>query len=530
VTGPFRGKIQQHRSPKDDLELEVARGAIASALFPALATPPAVVGRYELRARIGAGGMGIVFAAHDPTLQRDLAVKLLHPARRDVQDNNQALLKEAQNTARLVHPCVVTVFDAGLHEGRLFVAMELVSGQSMAEWFATRPPWRQAVAALAQAARGIEAAHAEGIIHRDFKPGNVLLGDNGRVCVTDFGLAREIGEPDIGSHALPQGPADENSRVHTRAGEVAGTPAYMAPEQYLGMAQDERTDQFAFCVTLYEALWGRRPFEAPTVRELREIALTQEPPFPALPELPRELVSAVSRGMSKQRQDRFASMGELAGLLEALTTDVDLRAALGAPPAAPPDAPRESMYQSYIRALPDGLDTAPEAQIPTRVTRLILAQKPPWNPPPELAPILGALQTEDSISQVKTRALVCAFYDEHFRSLAEYEAFMEPVAAGIMRVVFGVHVCPEPSSPRYLDVLLSVYNNATPGMVMQAVERNPWSARIRVDHPAWTVNDVHLTAIRAVLRAAFLVSGSRLAEVTISSRADDHFELLARWR
>jgi len=518
------------RDAGDVLELQAARNAIASALFPALETAPATVGRYQLRRRLGAGGMGIVFAAHDPTLQREVAVKLLNPSTQRGPRADEALLTEAQNTARLVHPGVVTVFDAGIHDGRVFVTMELVSGQTLARWLTTRPPWRQAVAALARAARGIEAAHDCGIIHRDFKPANVLLGVDGRVCVADFGLARAIHDPAHAEHVFPIGAADAHARALTDGGEVAGTPAYMAPEQYLGMVQDERTDQFAFCVSLYEALWGRRPFEAPTLRELREVVLTAEPSLPASPSLPPELTRAVSRGLSKNRQDRFTTMGELARLLESLTADVDLRDAFGAPTVQPAAAPREGTYRAYLRLLAHGLETCPEAQVPTRVTQLILAQKPLTNPPPELVPILRALHTQHAISQVQTRALVCAFYDEHFTSLDEFASFMEPVAMGVMRVVFGVQACPAPSSPHYIDLLLSTYNNATPGMVMRAVERRPWSVRVRVDHPPRTVIDVHRVAIAAVVRGEFLVTGSKLAEVTIASRADDHFVLQARWR
>jgi serine/threonine protein kinase len=472
----------------------------------------------------------IVFAAVDPYLRRELAVKLLHPAPRAAEGADDALLTEAQNTARLVHPGVVTVFDAGLHEGRVFVAMELVAGQTMAQWLTARPPWQHAIAVLARAARGIEAAHACGIIHRDFKPANVLLGTDGRVCVADFGLAREIGDGRFVEHVLPHDAASGTARARTMSGEVAGTPAYMAPEQYLGMAQDERTDQFAFCVALYEALWGRRPFQASSLPELKERMLKMDPVMPSSPPLPRELTSAVSRGLSKRRQDRFASMGELAQLLESFSADVEVRKALSVPPAPEPvEAPRESMYDAYLRMLPDGLDTAPGAVVPSRVTQLILAQKPLKRAPPELLPIVRLLYTQHAISQVQTRALMCAFYDEHFDSLADFEAFMKPMGVGVMRVIFGLHACPEPSSPHYIDVLLSVYNNATPGMVLQAVEKKPWFARVRVEHPAHTVVDVHRVAIASIVRSELLVTGSTLAEVRIVGRADDYFELTARW-
>lgn len=514
----------------DGLELEASRSTVASALFPSLEARRVTVGRYELLRRLGSGGMGIVFEAYDPTLRREVALKLLRPGRGAGQGADQVLLEEAQSAARLVHPSVVTVFDAGQHEGRVFVAMELIRGPSMARWFTKRPPWRQAVAALARAARGIEAAHTEGLIHRDFKPANVLLGPDGRVCVVDFGLARQLDGLGRGARVEDDAPADASARHHTATGEIAGTPAYMAPEQYLGSVQDERTDQFAFCVTLYEALWGRRPFVAPTLGELRDSVLKTDPPTPMSGDLPRELVNAVSRGLSKRRHERFANMGELASLLESLTADIDLHVGWSDPTPVTEPSSRPSAYDAYLQPLPDGLETAPEALIPSRVTRLILAQKPLENPPAALIPVLRELHAKDSLSQVKTRALVCALYDEHFDSLAAFEAFMEPVAIGVMRVVFGVQSCPAPSSRHYLDVLLSVYNNATPGMVMSAIERAPWSARIRVAHPPSTVADVHRAAITAIVRAELRASGSKVAEVAIISIAEDHFDLRAHWR
>jgi predicted Ser/Thr protein kinase len=223
--------------------------------------PGTRIGRYTVESRLGAGGMGVVYAAIDTELHRRVAIKLL---RGDVDDRigtqgRERLLREARTLASLSHPNVVTVYDVGTHAGDLFLAMELVDGGSLATWL--RGASRSAddvVDRMIEAGRGLAAAHAAGVVHRDVKPDNVLVGRDGRARMTDFGLARSL---DASPIEPTPGESPPDSGNLTRTGAVLGTPAYMAPEQVGGgRAIDARTDQWAFCATLYEAIAGVRPF------------------------------------------------------------------------------------------------------------------------------------------------------------------------------------------------------------------------------------------------------------------------------
>jgi tetratricopeptide (TPR) repeat protein/tRNA A-37 threonylcarbamoyl transferase component Bud32 len=254
------------------------------------------IGRYVVLERLGAGGMGIVYAAYDPELDRRVAIKLIRaaadPARAETA--RVRLLREAQSLAKLSHPNVIAVHDAGTYEGQVFVAMEYVAGRDLAQWLRDeRRGWPEIVGVFVAAGRGLAAAHGAGIVHRDFKPENVLVGDDGRVRVLDFGLAHgavderaSLGldisarlsrstfdggtqEEDERELALRStGPASQVSTKLTQAGALVGTPAYMAPEQHLGRPTDARTDQFSFCVALFEALYRVRPFPGSTPHEL----------------------------------------------------------------------------------------------------------------------------------------------------------------------------------------------------------------------------------------------------------------------
>ncbi len=252
------------------------------------------VDRFRLARRIGAGGMGEVWAAHDPDLDREVAVKL-------VRGEADRLVGEARAMARLAHPNVVTVFDAGVHDDGAWIAMELVDGGNLRAWMKAGPPVRDVVAVFAAAGRGLAAAHRAGIVHRDFKPDNVMLGRDGRVRVGDFGLA--VG--DAGDDAAA----------------VAGTPAYMAPEQQLGRAVDARADQFAFCVSMWEALGGERPFVPessvgmPTALGVG-LAIIDDARGPHPPRAPRWLRQVLDRGLAADRDARYPSMDALVDALE----------------------------------------------------------------------------------------------------------------------------------------------------------------------------------------------------------------------
>jgi tetratricopeptide (TPR) repeat protein len=300
------------------------------------------LGRYVLLEAIGAGGMGQVFRAFDPELDRAVAIKLLHPSADP--DDHTRLLREAQAMAKLSHPHVVPVFDVGTARGRVFVAMDLVRGQTLHRWLRAGPRrWQDLVTMFVQAGRGLAAAHAVGLVHRDFKPDNVLVstlpGGGERAQVLDFGLAKPIerepadADPSAWPGAAADPPDDEAVELEatggaervthadrlTRTGQVMGTPAYMAPEQFVGLPVDARTDQFAFCVALYEALWGERPFEGPTARVLALHVLRGERrPLPARPARPKRLVRACLRGLERRPEDRHPSMDALLHELEAL--------------------------------------------------------------------------------------------------------------------------------------------------------------------------------------------------------------------
>ena len=220
--------------------------------------PGETVGRYQVVATIGRGGMGVVYLAHDPRLNRQVALKVLRADRDADRANAQArLLREAEALAQLSHPNVVAVYDAGLWHDQVFIAMELVAGGTLRTWAREHQgSARDILDAFVQAGYGLAAAHDAGLVHRDFKPENALIDRAGRVRVTDFGLARFDGAaPQDADRRRTAGSASPMLATPlTEAGSVLGTPAYMAPEQVSGRDIDARTDQFCFCVSLFEAI------------------------------------------------------------------------------------------------------------------------------------------------------------------------------------------------------------------------------------------------------------------------------------
>jgi eukaryotic-like serine/threonine-protein kinase len=283
------------------------------------ATPPAAalpsgtaVGRYVILRPVGAGGFGEVHAAYDPTLDRVIALKLLRAG-----SEQDRLLREAQAMARLSHPNVVHVFDVAALQDRICVAMELIEGRDLRQWLAEGPrSWREVVDAFAQAGAGLAAAHAAGLVHRDFKPANVLIGKDGRVSVTDFGLARlERGpRPAPAAEEIAARPEALLDLTLTSAGMVVGTPAYMAPEQHEGQPGGARADQFAFCVALHEALFGQHPFRAEgegVAALIRAVRAGERREPPASSAVPGWLRRAVQRGLSRDPQARWPSMDAL---------------------------------------------------------------------------------------------------------------------------------------------------------------------------------------------------------------------------
>jgi serine/threonine protein kinase len=257
------------------------------------------LGRYTLTDRLGAGAMGVVFRAEDEDLGRQIALKLLHRPDDALTDR---LVREARSMAQVNHPNVVAVYDVGVTDGTTYIAMELVDGTSLRLWQQQAHTVAEIVEVYIAAGRGLAAAHAAGIVHRDFKPDNCLVGSDGRIRVTDFGLAA----------ARPtESPLPDHIEL-TTSGSVLGTPAYMAPEQFVGGNVDPRTDQFNFCVALYEALYGSRPFVGKTFDELgHNVCEGDVRPAPAGSRVSGALRAIVLRGLSARPGDRFPTMDHL---------------------------------------------------------------------------------------------------------------------------------------------------------------------------------------------------------------------------
>lgn len=261
--------------------------------------------RYVVLDPIGRGGMGVVYSAYDPELDRKVALKLLRPDLRTsaTSTGRSQLLAEAQAMARLSHPNIITVFDVGTFQEEVFFAMEFIRGQTLRSVQASGELRPQRMLDLYLAAgTGLAAAHSAGIIHRDFKPENVLVGDDSRVCVTDFGLARAAHDVDT---------------------KMAGTPAYMAPEQWRGAPADVRTDQYSYCVALHEALYGSRP-----TRTQPGPAAEADGPGRAAVRVPPGVGRVISRGLQTEAEARWPSMGALVGALREARRPVQTRTLL----------------------------------------------------------------------------------------------------------------------------------------------------------------------------------------------------------
>lgn len=269
------------------------------------------VGRYRIVSVLAAGGMGVVYVADDPRLDRRVALKLL---RADLVDPHAShrLRREAQALARLSSPHVVTVHAAGSSPLGVWVAMDLVEGRTLAAWLSeTARPWTEVLANFRAAAIGLRDAHAAGVVHRDFKPSNVLLGDDGRVLVADFGLASSLDVPEPTVATTVFSDAAQPTRV-TRTGGVVGTPAYMSPEQLGGGVADARSDQFSFCVALYEGLCGRRPYAGTTLEaQLDAIRHGRVRPTVDGRVVPGWLRRAVIRGLNPNPARRYRTMAQL---------------------------------------------------------------------------------------------------------------------------------------------------------------------------------------------------------------------------
>ncbi len=287
----------------------MAFSAVRRALLGAKSgTDPAddTFGKYRILERLGAGGMGAVFAAWDPELERRVALKVLTGGR-EAQQERQMIMREAKAAAQLSHPNVVTVFEVGVTQDRVFLAMEYIAGKTLRAWASEAPSATARITVLLHAGRGLAAAHAQGLVHRDFKPDNVLVDEQQQAKVVDFGLAQSSDDPVGGTldeRETDKGPVSPI----TQTGPRSGTPDYMAPEQLGGSPANARTDQFAFAVTAWELLCGERPFQR------NEHA--REPRGRPLTGVPRGVMQALTRALSAAPEERFDSMDLLLGELD----------------------------------------------------------------------------------------------------------------------------------------------------------------------------------------------------------------------
>ena len=301
--------------------------------------PGTRLGPYEVMRAIGAGGMGEVYRARHEKLQREVAIKVLSS---EVATDGVRLARferEARSASALNHPNIVTIHDIAEHDGVTYIAMELVEGRTLRELVAAGPmPVEDVLRIAVQVADGLARAHGAGIVHRDIKPGNVMVTGEGFAKVLDFGLAKPVATPDD---------VQERSRApltaETRDGRITGTPHYMAPEQVSGGDVDHRADQFAFGAMLYEMLAGRRPFDGSTLPAMVAAILTREPaPLRRLrPDTPSDLIGLIERCLEKDPERRFDHTEELAGGLRECVerrqrARYGLRATLGRPVVAVP--------------------------------------------------------------------------------------------------------------------------------------------------------------------------------------------------
>ncbi|MCH9684747.1 MAG: protein kinase, partial [Deltaproteobacteria bacterium] len=295
------------------------------------------MGPYVINDSLGEGGMGRVFRAFDRRLNRQVALKVLH---HDLgTKEQQRLIREAQAMAQLAHPNVVQVYEVGYQEERAFIVMEMVEGQTLSSWQRRdpRPDWRACVQAYLQAGAGLAAAHERDLVHRDFKPSNALIDERGRVRVMDFGLvgttaeihdSTEMTENDglLQSNSVSSESLDWVSDRLTQTGTVMGTPAYMAPEQIFGEEVGAPGDQFGFCVSLYEAICGKRPFVGDDLYTMAGfIRHGQVTPMANYTWVPAKLEAALIRGLSFEARDRWPSMDALLAELRRLVTPPRVR-------------------------------------------------------------------------------------------------------------------------------------------------------------------------------------------------------------
>jgi len=345
------------------------QSTVGTGLDPAalLTPPPATIGRFTIVGEIGRGANGVVYAAHDPVLGRDLAIKAIPLAVNDrVRAKAEAdFIKEARAVAGLNHPHIVTVFDAGRTETLAYIAMERLHGRDLHEYLygGSRLGVRQAAALMARIADAVHYAHKRGLIHRDIKPSNIFLSREMKPKVLDFGVA------------LPRSEQDPSQQT-----QLVGTPNYMSPEQARGAAIDARSDVFSLGAILYEMVTGKRAFDAPGIDELLARLVSEEPvPVAELrPETPPELVRIIGKALAKDVEARYQTAGELRNDLAAF-------AGTREPDTAEHDAPPAAGGSAAATRRASWLALAGAALLAAGVTWFSGREEPPPPPTPPVA-------------------------------------------------------------------------------------------------------------------------------------------------
>ncbi len=298
-----------------ELMIEIAHTMRPQEALPTPEQRPRQIGRYQLEGLLGAGGMGVVYAAQDQELQRKVAIKLLRP---DVTDpemreaHKARMIQEARLLAALSHPHILTIYEVGTWNTQIFLAIQYVDGVNLRQWLDDHnPPWHEVLRMFYAVGEALIAAHAADIIHRDIKPDNILVSRNGSLFLTDFGLARVSQTTHHSISAfLTKYPTIEEHRL-TAVGDILGTPAYMSPEHFRGRGVSKRSDQFSFCVALYEALYGMLPFGGHNVQQIMEAAESGRLETPRRSSVPQAIFRVLRRGLHPLPRERFGSMQEL---------------------------------------------------------------------------------------------------------------------------------------------------------------------------------------------------------------------------
>jgi tetratricopeptide (TPR) repeat protein len=404
LRGPMLERVEQHLSVCDDC---LAITCAAAPLDAAPAPPQRDIGRYRVVGMLGEGGMGSVFVAHDPQLDRDVALKLVRSDHRTQPEMHARLAREARAMARVRHPNVVAVYDAGEVDDGVYIAMELVEGETLRRWLAReRRAWQDIVRMFVQAGRGLAAAHAAAIVHRDFKPENVLVDAAGRVAVGDFGLASVPDKLELAHTLEVASPHGANAQLVTTTGAQVGTPRYMSPEQFRAEPVDPRTDQFSFAVALYEALYGRPPVVATSLAQLADAVTRGElaPPTPGA--VPAAVARAIERALAVDRAKRFPDMAALLAELDA--------------------AIRPRARRGWLVAAAAVVVVAASAVIAASLATRDAPADPPAGPPvaaPATTPVTGP-------SGVRTRVLVGTF--DNRGGSDEVDDVVDPVVAEVL--------------------------------------------------------------------------------------------------